>query len=183
MAPMEEHPETRPGGGQALDPWFEHDNPYVVGAYAICCDKGEVPLLRRFEEANSQANLNKAALTDLAASLRSVRVLAYLLCYAPTDAASHHIRTVIFSANAFSTDPDIVLDKLVKAGHYYEQFCIRQCKSLCSFILHRDPHSCFLVHNAPGRTPPISTHPSRPSSQLTKNDILSQLVPSPKDHK
>ena len=129
MAPIEQNPQARPRGGQILDPKFEHSNPHVVSAYGICRDKGEKPLLRQLEEAGSDDDVK-----GLKRKLKNVRVLAYLLCYAPTDTAISHICTVIFTINGLPSED--ILDKLVQTGFFYDMFFIQQCKLLCSSILY-----------------------------------------------
>ncbi|XP_006458873.1 hypothetical protein AGABI2DRAFT_191014 [Agaricus bisporus var. bisporus H97] len=116
---------------------FAYGEPNLLNAYQVCLD---------FEE--------QLALTE---KVRLVRILGYLLLYAPNLSVCNEIAQSIHSCKDQSAFTDL--------GAFFEINIIKPFKK------HRGP------------TPTPSEHPSRPSFETTKKDIEAEITEAPRNHK
>lgn len=137
---------------------FAYGEPNLLNAYQVCLD---------FEE--------QLALTE---KVRLVRILGYLLLYAPNLSVCNEIAQSIHSCKDQSAFTDL--------GAFFEINIIKPCKLFSWW----NPHlqdiaqlSFCPVKKHRGPTPTPSEHPSRPSCETTKKDIEAEITEAPRNHK
>jgi hypothetical protein len=130
--------------------------PNALSTYNVCLD---------FECA-------AAAKTDIDA-IRA-RVLGYLILHAPSIHARHEVIKVIHSCAQ-------KYDTLSELGQYFIDYFIRPCKLFC--VTRENELKALPVKKYKGSTPVSESHPSCPSFDEDRMDLMVELQEAPKDHK
>ncbi|KAI9436374.1 hypothetical protein F5148DRAFT_1380312 [Russula earlei] len=130
-------PTALPNIDSPLVKYIANEDPNYLSAYNVCLDHEEK--LAAYE--------NK---------LRYVRILGFLLLYAPNRAVRHEVVKCIHSRRNESDLTDV--------GQFFECYLIMPFKKY------------------KGRTPKPSEHPSRPSFEGVKNQIKVDISVAPKNH-
>ncbi|KAI0760767.1 hypothetical protein C8Q74DRAFT_1372570 [Fomes fomentarius] len=150
--------------GTALNPAFEHLSPGVCSAYNICC------------RAEQYVIHDPACIPDSKkreATLVYIRLLGYMLTpwFTNDDMVVATVVTAITSSQR--SDPadevhvegnSIDITALSELGQFYVNFLIRPFRKF------------------KGRTPVTSTHPSRPSFELSQEQVRAMLAEAPTNY-
>ena len=106
--------------GQKLDDNWTHPFPAAAAAYQVCLGVEKELILQQTQTPTATGK------KVLEKNLINIRILGYLLMFAPTSAAREHI------AKRISAEKDAGSDALIRRGAYYDQLFLRTCK-LSSF--------------------------------------------------
>ncbi|RPD53929.1 hypothetical protein L226DRAFT_574687 [Lentinus tigrinus ALCF2SS1-7] len=141
---------------QPLRADFTHPSPNVVSAYSICSDAEHVidPIQDHWPPEDETVK-NK---------LIHIRILGHLLSQRPllSDTAISKVANDIVSCRRGSGEAD--LERLNKLGKFYRDHLLRPFRRL------------------KGRTPNVSSHPSPPPFELTKEDVHQIITETPRTY-
>ncbi|KAI0758765.1 hypothetical protein C8Q74DRAFT_1451704 [Fomes fomentarius] len=135
---------------------FAHTDPTVSSAYDICL------------KAQQHVDANPASFPKR--TLINIRILGYMLTHlSNTDAVIAAVAKAITSSQPSSTvdhveSNSVDMNALNELGQFYMDFFLRPFRKI------------------EGRTPGTESHPSRPSFELTQEEVRAMLAETPKDH-